>query len=149
MRTSVGYKGSRNCEVIAATIAFISHPINELNRFLGPSDINTLAHCGGASFHASIVHTTSVYVNGLHVLAHRRAQTIQDGCAAGCAQRRDSGMKGVMTEMLDELTVTHEDVRYVRTTVNMLVRNDAAQDAAINIPTARVTRLEKKVGLTS
>jgi hypothetical protein len=58
-------------------------------------------------------------------------------------------MKGVMTEMLDELTVTHEDVRYVRTTVNMLVRNDAAQDAAINIPTARVTRLEKKVGLTS
>jgi hypothetical protein len=54
-------------------------------------------------------------------------------------------MKGVMTEMLDELTVTHEDVRYVRTTVNMLVRNDAA----INIPTARVTRLEKKVGLTS
>jgi hypothetical protein len=37
-----------------------------------------------------------------------------------------SGMKGMMTEMLDELTTTHEDVCYVRTTVNMLVRNDAA-----------------------
>jgi hypothetical protein len=31
----------------------------------------------------------------------------------------------------------------------MLVRNDAAQDAAINTLTARVTRLEKKVGLAT
>jgi hypothetical protein len=43
---------------------------------------------------------------------------------------------------------THEDVRYLRRSMDMLVRNDAAQEAAIKTLTARVTRLEKKVGLT-
>jgi hypothetical protein len=32
--------------------------------------------------------------------------------------------------------------------VDMLVRDDAAQDAAMKTLTARVTHLEKKVGLT-
>jgi hypothetical protein len=54
-----------------------------------------------------------------------------------------------MKDMAEELTATHDDVRYIRTTVNLLVRNDAAQDAAINTLTARVTRLEKNVGLTN
>jgi hypothetical protein len=49
--------------------------------------------------------------------------------------------------MLAELTATHEDVRYLRRSMDMLVRNDAAQDAAIKTLTARVTRLEKKVGI--
>jgi hypothetical protein len=52
-------------------------------------------------------------------------------------------------DMAEELPATHEDVRYIRTTVNLLVRNDVAQDAAINTLSARVARLEKKVGLAN
>jgi predicted nucleic acid-binding Zn ribbon protein len=48
----------------------------------------------------------------------------------------------------EELSATHEDVRYLRCRVNMLVRNDAAQDAAINPLTARMQRLEKNLGMT-
>jgi chaperonin cofactor prefoldin len=58
-------------------------------------------------------------------------------------------LTGIMKDMAEELTATHEDVRYIRTTVNLLVRNDVAQDAAINTLSARVARLEKKVGLAN
>jgi hypothetical protein len=58
-------------------------------------------------------------------------------------------MKGVLKDVVQELHATHEDVRYIRTTVNLLVRNDVAQDAAIKTLSARVARLEKKVGLTN
>jgi hypothetical protein len=57
------------------------------------------------------------------------------------------GMKGTMQDMTEELNATHEAVRYLRRSMDMLVRNDAAQDAAINTLMARVARLEKKVGL--
>jgi hypothetical protein len=49
-----------------------------------------------------------------------------------------TGMKGTMQQMLDELTATHEDVRYLRRSVDMLVRNDAVQEAAITTLTAHV-----------
>jgi hypothetical protein len=58
-------------------------------------------------------------------------------------------LTGIMKDMAEELTATHEDVRYIRTTVNLLVRNDVAQDAAIKTLSARVARLEKKVGITN
>ena len=58
-------------------------------------------------------------------------------------------LTGIMKDMAEELTATHEDVRYIRTTVNLLVRNDVAQDAAITTLSARVARLEKKVGLAN
>jgi hypothetical protein len=58
-------------------------------------------------------------------------------------------MKGIMQDMVEELNATHEDVRYLRRSVDMLVRNDAAQDAAIKTLTASVTLLEKKVGLAN
>jgi chaperonin cofactor prefoldin len=58
-------------------------------------------------------------------------------------------LTGIIKDMAEELTATHEDVRYIRTTVNLLVRNDVAQDAAIKTLTARVARLEKKVGLAN
>jgi hypothetical protein len=60
-----------------------------------------------------------------------------------------SGLKSTMSDMAEELTATHEDVRYLCRSMDMLVRNDAAQDAAITTLTARVTRLEKKVGLVN
>lgn len=66
----------------------------------------------------------------------------------GMDQRLDD-MQGVLKDMVQELTATHEDVRAIRTTVNLLVRNDAAQDTAIKTLTARVARLEKNVGLAN
>jgi hypothetical protein len=66
----------------------------------------------------------------------------------GMDQRLDD-MKDVLKDMVQELTATHEDVRYIRTTVNLLVRNDVAQDAAIKTLSVRVARLEKKVGLAN
>jgi hypothetical protein len=48
-----------------------------------------------------------------------------------------------------ELTPCEGDVHYLRRSVDMLVRSDAAQDAAINTLATRVTRLEKKVGLAN
>jgi hypothetical protein len=58
-------------------------------------------------------------------------------------------LTGIMKDMAEELTATHEDVRYIRTTVNLLVRNDVAQDAAIKTLSVRVARLEKNVGLVN
>jgi chaperonin cofactor prefoldin len=66
----------------------------------------------------------------------------------GMDQQLDD-MKGVLKDVVQELHATHEDVRYIRTTVNLLVRNDVAQDAAIKTLSARVARLEKKVGIAN
>jgi chaperonin cofactor prefoldin len=66
----------------------------------------------------------------------------------GMDQQLDD-MKGVLKDVVQELNATHEDVRYIRTTVNLLVHNDVAQDAAIKTLSARVARLEKKVGLAN
>ena len=57
-------------------------------------------------------------------------------------------VKDTMKEMMEELTATHEDVRYVRNTVNMLVRSDAAHEAAIESLRTRLERVERKVGIT-
>ncbi len=58
-----------------------------------------------------------------------------------------AGMKDGMGAMLEELNATHADVRYVKRTVDILTRSDAAQDAAIKQLSVRVHRIEKKVGL--
>jgi peptidoglycan hydrolase CwlO-like protein len=56
-------------------------------------------------------------------------------------------LKGLMKDMLEELTATHEDVRYVRTTVTMQARSDAAHEAAIESLRKRLDRVERKVGI--
>jgi septal ring factor EnvC (AmiA/AmiB activator) len=56
-------------------------------------------------------------------------------------------LTGLMQEMLDELTATHEDVRSVRNTVTMLARSDAAHEAAIESLRKRLERVERKVGM--
>jgi hypothetical protein len=56
-------------------------------------------------------------------------------------------VKETMHEMLGELTATHEDVRYVRTSVTMLARSDAAHEAAIESLRKRLERVERKVGM--
>jgi hypothetical protein len=57
-------------------------------------------------------------------------------------------LTGLMQDMLEELTATHEDVRYVRTTVTTLAQSDATHEAAIESLTKRVERVERKVGIT-
>jgi chaperonin cofactor prefoldin len=57
-------------------------------------------------------------------------------------------LTGLMTDMMQELTATHDDVRYVRNTVTMLVTSDAAHEAAIESLRKRVERVERKVGIT-
>jgi hypothetical protein len=76
------------------------------------------------------------------------AQTYMDKRLGGMDQRLDR-IDGILKDVVQELTATHEDVRYIRTTVSLLARNDAAQDAAIKTLSTRVARLEKKVGLTN
>jgi carbonic anhydrase len=56
-------------------------------------------------------------------------------------------LKGLMTDMMQELTATHEDVRYVRTTVAMLTHSDAVHEAAIESLRTRVERVERKIGI--
>jgi len=58
-----------------------------------------------------------------------------------------SDLKGTMQEMMEELTATHEDVRYVRNTVTMLARSDAAHEAAIASLRKRMERVERKIGI--
>ena len=63
-------------------------------------------------------------------------------------ERMDKGfteIKETMKEMVTELTATHADVRHIKGTTDVLVRSDAAQDAAIKDLTARVQRPERKV----
>jgi predicted nuclease with TOPRIM domain len=62
-------------------------------------------------------------------------------------KERVTEVMGLMTEMLEELTATHEDVRYVRTTVTTLAQSDAAYEAAIESLRKRVERVERKVGI--
>ena len=57
-------------------------------------------------------------------------------------------MMGIMKDMAEELATTHDDVRYVRTTVTTLVKSDAAHEAAIASLRKRVERVERKVGIT-
>jgi hypothetical protein len=58
-------------------------------------------------------------------------------------------MEGILKNAVQELNTTHEDVRYIRSTVNILVRNDTAQEAAIKTLSTGVARLEKKVVLAN
>ena len=58
-----------------------------------------------------------------------------------------TGLTGLMQDMLEEVTATHEDVRSVRTTMTMLARSDAAHEAAIESLRKRLERVERKVGI--
>ena len=57
-------------------------------------------------------------------------------------------MMGIMKGMAEELAATHEDVRYVRTTVTTLAQSDATHETAIASLRKRLERVERKVGIT-
>lgn len=52
-------------------------------------------------------------------------------------------VKDIQKNMLTELNTTHEDVRYLRNTMNSLAHGEAAQDRAIENLETRVYHLEK------
>jgi hypothetical protein len=54
-------------------------------------------------------------------------------------------LKGGMKDMMEEITATHQDVRYVRASMTMLARSDALLEAAIESPRRRQERVERKV----
>ena len=65
-------------------------------------------------------------------------------------ERMDTGFSALTTLMQDmfmEVTATHADVRVVQRTADILVRSDAAHEAAIKDLTTRMLRLERKAGL--
>jgi hypothetical protein len=62
-------------------------------------------------------------------------------------KERVTELTGLMKDMLEEVTATHEDVRSVRTSVTMLARTDAAHEAAIESLRKRLERVERKVGI--
>jgi transcriptional regulator NrdR family protein len=62
-------------------------------------------------------------------------------------QDRVVNVEHIQKDILNELNATHDDVRYVRTTITMRAHTDAAHEAAIESLTARMARIEKNVGL--
>jgi DNA repair ATPase RecN len=56
-------------------------------------------------------------------------------------------LKRGMKDMMEEITATHEDVRYVRASMTMLARSDASHEAAIESLRRRLERVERKVGI--
>jgi uncharacterized protein (UPF0335 family) len=62
-------------------------------------------------------------------------------------KERVTELTGLMKDMLQEATATHEDVRYVRTSVTMLARSEATHEAAIESLRKRLERVERKVGI--
>lgn len=88
----------------------------------------------------------NITVDELAVMTARGFQDIGqriDGIDGGFVD-----LKNIMKLTLEELTTTHADVRHIRSTVDRLTHSDIAHEAAINHLTARVQRLEQKVGLT-
>ena len=57
-------------------------------------------------------------------------------------------VKETMNELLEGQTAMHEDVRYLRRSVDMLTRNDATHETAIASLRNRLERVERKVGIT-
>jgi hypothetical protein len=58
-----------------------------------------------------------------------------------------TGLTGLMQDMLEALSATHDDVRYVRTTVTTLARSDAAHEVAIESLRKSLERVERKGGM--
>ena len=56
----------------------------------------------------------------------------------------DNKITGIQSDMLEELNAMHEDIRYIRRTLDPLVRNDIEQDENIEDLTTRVGHLEQK-----
>ena len=59
-----------------------------------------------------------------------------------CATKAD------LQSVVEEMNAMHTDIRHIRATTDAVVRSDIGQDATLQDLTARVHRLERKVGVT-
>jgi septation ring formation regulator EzrA len=84
---------------------------------------------------------TQEALNALTTKVHTVTETVAE------TKESVTELTGLMKDMLQELTATHDDVRYVRTTVTTLAQSDAAHEAAIESLRKRVERVERKVGI--
>ena len=77
---------------------------------------------------------------------NNNSMTIEDLAAMVKRGFDQTATKEDLKEIWEELNNTHADVRHIRSTTDALVHSDIAQDAAIQDLTARVHRLEEKIG---
>jgi chromosome segregation ATPase len=84
---------------------------------------------------------TQEALNALTTKVHTVTETVAE------TKEGMTELTGLMQDMLEELTATHDDVRSVRATMNMQARSDAAHEAAIESLRKRVERVERKVGI--
>jgi hypothetical protein len=82
-------------------------------------------------------------IEALAAMMNQGFTETQQHMDAQLAALKGEMMMGIMKDMAEELTATHEDVRYVRTTMTMLARSDAAIESLRK----RVKRVERKVGI--
>jgi hypothetical protein len=76
------------------------------------------------------------------------ARMINEGFKSTATKDDVKEVKHIQQDMLEELTATHADVRYLRSNVDLLTRNEAERDALVKDLVARVHRLEQKAGLS-
>jgi hypothetical protein len=79
------------------------------------------------------------------IAARHPAPTDVHSVDAGDLAERMDEMDNALKDIVEDFNATHEDVRYIRNTVNMLVRNDAAQDAAMKTLTPASPAWRKKL----
>lgn len=77
------------------------------------------------------------------------AEMITKGFKDTASKEDITRVEHIQKDMLEELTATHADVRYLRSSVDILTRNEAERDALVKDLVARVHRLEQKTGLAT
>lgn len=75
------------------------------------------------------------------------AKMIHEGFKNTASKEDLNRVEHIQKDMLEELTATHADVRYLRSSVSILTRNEAERDGLVKDLVARVHRLEQKAGL--
>ena len=59
------------------------------------------------------------------------------------------GVKHIQQDIREELSATPADVRYFRSSAELLTRHEAERDVLVKDLIARVPRLEQKIGLAT
>ena len=89
----------------------------------------------------------NITINDLAIMIKRGFDTMATKDDLDTVKSDLDNLKDVVKDIAEELKATHANVRHTRTTADFLVRNDIAQDEAIENFTARALKLEQKTGL--
>jgi hypothetical protein len=82
-----------------------------------------------------------------HMTLDDLAAMISQGFKSTASKEDIERAEQIQREMLEELTATHADVRYLRGSMDILTRNEAERNALGLV--ACVWRLEQKAGLAT